>query len=119
MPGGGGTQWLAHRIGWLRAKEFVLIGRFVGGPKAESIGLANETVPNEGLQERVESLAAELAGGPRFAQAMAKEVVNQAFPGQEIAFALEETLSTVVPKTDAPREGVRAFLEDREPAFEE
>lgn len=119
MPGEGGTLWLAHRIGRRRANKLVLLERFVGGPEAESIGLVNEIVPDEELQERVESQAAELVSDPRFPQGMAKEVIDQAFPGQETASAMEEALSTAVSETDDTRDGVRAFLKDHEPAFEE
>jgi enoyl-CoA hydratase/carnithine racemase len=119
IPGGGGTQRLAHRVGPHRAMEIVLTGRDVPAREAEDIGLVNETVPDEDLYDRVYDLAAELADGPKFAQALAKEAIVNAFPGRETALSMEEALSTAVFESDDASEGVEAFLQNREPGFEE
>lgn len=86
---------------------------FTPGAEAEAIGLVNETLPDDELYDRVEALADEVVAGPRFAQAMAKEAVNLAFPGRETALAMEEALSTAVFETKDAREGITAFIEDR------
>ena len=50
------------RIGIQRTKELAFTGRLVEGPEAVELGLAVECVPDEQLEERVDTLAAQIAG---------------------------------------------------------
>ena len=59
-PTWGMTQRLPRRIGPVRAKEFMFTGRVVTGAESVSLGLANECVPDEELNERTLALAAEI-----------------------------------------------------------
>src|SRR5204863_10027627 len=73
IPGGGGTQRLARLIGPARAKEMMITGRQVRADEALRIGLADEVVPHESVNERALALAAEVAAGALHAQALTKQ----------------------------------------------
>ena len=76
IPGGGGTQRLARAVGASRAKELCLTGRQVKADEAFRIGLADEVVAGDQLNDRCLALAAEVAQGARVAQAIAKRTID-------------------------------------------
>lgn len=119
IPGGGGTQRLARRVGPHRAMEAVLTGRDIPADEADDMGLVNKTVPDEDLYDYVYDVAGDLVDGPKLAQALAKEAIVNAFPGQETALAMEEALSTIVFQSEDAAEGIDAFIDGREPDFED
>jgi enoyl-CoA hydratase len=77
VPGGGGTQRLPRLVGPSRAKELCITGRQVAAAEALRIGLADEVVAPDALHDRALELAAEVARGPRAAQAIAKRLVDE------------------------------------------
>lgn len=117
IPGAGGTQRLTHLVGYLKAKELVLTGRHVPAPEAESIGLANEVVPDDAFEDRVYELAGELAAGPSEAQWLAKRTINESRPDLRMGLELEAAYAALAFETDDKAEGLRAFLEKRDPEF--
>lgn len=117
IPGSGGTQRLAHLVGYLKAKEIVLTGRHVPAPEAADIGLANEAVPDDDLYDRVYELADDLAEGPPIAQWFAKDAINQTRPNLEQGLRLEAALVGGLFETHDKAEGVEAFIEKRDAQF--
>lgn len=117
IPGSGGTQRLAHLVGYLKAKEIVLTGRHVPAAEAADIGLANEAVPDDDFDDRVYELAADLADGPPLAQWFAKDAINQTRPNLEQGLRLEAALVGGLFETDDKEEGVEAFIEKRDADF--
>jgi enoyl-CoA hydratase/carnithine racemase len=59
VPGGGGTQLLARRIGWGRAVDLALTGRFLDAAEAHAIGLVDRLEPDS--RAAAITLAEELA----------------------------------------------------------
>lgn len=117
MPGVGGTQRLAHLVGYLRAKEMVLTGEPVSAETAADMGLVNGVFPDDELSEQVTEVARDLTDGAPFAQWFAKEVINQSREGLERGLSLEAALGAVLFETDDFHEGFEAFLEQRSPEF--
>jgi enoyl-CoA hydratase/carnithine racemase len=117
IPGAGGTQRLTHLVGYLKAKELVLTGRPVPADEAVEIGLINEVVPVEKFQKRTHDIASELSSGPASAQGYAKEAINSARPSLQTGLRLEMALSALSFETPDKEEGVDAFLNDRDPEF--
>lgn len=118
IPGYGGTQRLARLIGRDRALELVLSGRHVGAEEALQLGLVTRVVPASRLLEETYAFAAVLANKSAIAVRLAMEAVNR---GLDLpladACAYEATLFAVAASTHDKREGTRAFLEKRRPAF--
>jgi enoyl-CoA hydratase len=112
VPGGGGTQRLARLIGPSRAKEMMVTGRQVKAEEALRIGLADELVSTEGLQDRAIELAAEVSRGALQAQAMIKRGVDEGLDQPLPAgLQLERELFEQVFHTADSEIGVRTFLE--------
>src|SRR5689334_19534124 len=75
IPGFGGTQRLARRVGVARARELIYTGEIFGADKALSIGLANAVFAKDELLPRVRALATEIATKAPLAVAQAKRAI--------------------------------------------
>src|SRR5215471_12476372 len=65
IPGFGGTQRLARRVGIARARELCMTGDMVGSDDALRMGLVNAVVPHAELLARVREVAKKIASkGP-------------------------------------------------------
>ena len=119
VPGWGGTQRLVRLVGDETARRLVFFGDRVDAQDAHEIGLVGEVVAHDDLDEHVAELAADLAAKPQFALASAKEAINQAHEmGQREGLDFERRLWSSLFGTPDQREGMTAFLEDREADFE-
>lgn len=119
IPGGGGTQRLARVLGKQRAMELVLTGRRFGAAEARELGLVNEVAPDGEWLEAAMALARMVAEKPPIASRLAKQAVLVAeetalSPGLEN----ERRLYELAMATEDRVEGMKAFLEKREPKFE-
>lgn len=119
IPGGGGTQRLARVMGKQRAMEYVLTGRRFDADMALEFGLVNKVVKkNRWLTEAME-LAHTVADRPPIAARLAKQAVLAAEEtGLSAGLESERRLYELAMATEDRVEGMRAFIEKREPRFE-
>ena len=61
---GGATYFLPRLVGLVKAREIALLGEFIDGNKAESIGLIYKSVPDEYLDREVNTLVGTLIAKP-------------------------------------------------------
>jgi enoyl-CoA hydratase/carnithine racemase len=119
IPGGGGTQRLARVIGKQRAMEYVLTGGRIDAATAHGLGLVNRVATQGGWLEEAMELAREVAARPPIAARLGKQAVIAA---EETALSagleVERRLYELAMATEDRVEGMRAFLEKREPRFE-
>lgn len=120
IPGGGGTQRLAHAVGKARAMELVLSGRTFSAAEAERWGVVSRVVgegEGEVVREAV-ALGKVIASKGRIAVQAAKEAVNTAFE-QNLTEGLrtERRLFHMTFATNDQKEGMAAFAEKRKPNF--
>jgi enoyl-CoA hydratase/carnithine racemase len=118
IPGGGGSQRLARVLGKQRAMEYVLTGRRFDAEMGLEMGLVNKVVKKgRWLQEALE-LARTVAERPPIAARLAKQAVLVAEEtGLSAGLEGERRLYELSMATEDRVEGMRAFLEKREPKF--
>lgn len=118
IPGYGGSQRLARLVGKDRALDLILTGRRVGAEEALAMGLVTRVFPAAALMAEARAFARDLATKAPLAIRYALQAVHQ---GLQMPLAqgleLEAALFGVVAATDDMKEGTRAFLEKRKPAF--
>ena len=118
IPGAGGTQRLPRLVGLSRAKDLTYSGRQVAADEALAIGLVDRVFPAEELFGRALEDARRYARGPAKALAAAKEALNAtAYMEQGAGLAFERDVFVGLFDTEDQKEGMRAFLEKRDPAF--
>jgi len=118
IPGGGGTQRLARVLGKQLAMEYVLTGRRFDAKTARELGLVNRVVEDGRWLEEAMDLARGIAERPPIAARLAKQAVLAA---EETAMSAglenERRLYELAMATEDRVEGMRAFIEKREPEF--
>jgi 2-(1,2-epoxy-1,2-dihydrophenyl)acetyl-CoA isomerase len=112
------TYFLPRLIGLQRAKEWVFTGNILPARELLKLGVINDVVAAEKLDEHVSKMASQVALGPPLALASAKKLLNQSF-NLDLSEALRvenETQAQCLASEDH-REGVTAFYEKRPPRF--
>src|SRR5688572_23221008 len=77
IPGFGGTQRLARRVGLGKAKELVMTGDMIGAEEALRIGLCEAVFPPGELMGKAREAALRIAGNGPLAVAEAKRVIQK------------------------------------------
>lgn len=118
FPGAGGTQRLPRVIGVPRALHMMLTGEPVTSEHALEIGLVNELVALEAIDERAIQLARLLAARSAPAQTALKRLVYQGIeaPLAEGLRLERAALPEILGSADYA-EGLAAFAERRPPRF--
>lgn len=115
---GGGLWFLPRMVSPQRAKQLFFFGEPLSAEEAQQWGLVNGVFPLEELKPAALDWANQLAARPRRALAQVKRLANQS-----LAMSLpdlmrqEQMAQTVLAGTGDHREGVRAFVEKRNPRF--
>jgi enoyl-CoA hydratase/carnithine racemase len=118
IPGGGGTQRLARVAGKQRAMELVLTGRRFDAAEAERLGIVNKVHKKREWLEGALDFAARVAERPPIAVRLAKQAILTAEETSLSAgLETERRLYELSMATEDRVEGMRAFLEKREPRF--
>lgn len=118
MPGFGGTQNLARRIGSARANELIFTGKMLDAAQACSWGIVNEVFAPEELLPKALETASAIAGVGTLGVAYAKNAIaNGLNMSKEDGFRYEASLFGVLFDTEDQREGMGAFVEKRKACF--
>jgi enoyl-CoA hydratase len=118
IPGGGGTQRLTRLIGEGRSMQMILTGEMIDATEAHRLGLVNEVHPPAQLREKTLDLARRIAAKSPIALSMAKAAVKAAARTTlREGLDLEIDLFALCFSSEDKEEGVRAFLEKRQPDF--
>jgi len=118
-PGYGGTQRMPRLLGPAMALYLCLTGEMIDAAEALRIGLVQRVVPAAELLPEARRIAGVIAGKAPLAVTATKRAIREgaALPLPE-ALALEALHFGTMIGTRDFREGARAFLEKRKPAFE-
>jgi len=116
---GYGSALLAQQVGQKKAREVFFLGKTYDAAAAAEMGMVNETAPHDELEDVALAWAERMTGKSPTAMRMLKYAFNMpddGMVGQQI-FAGEATRLGYM--TDEAQEGRDAFLEGRDPEFEE
>lgn len=118
MAGLGGTQRLTRFVGKAKSMEMHLTGRFMDAQEAESSGLVSRVVPAKKLKEEAMAAAHKIAEKSLLATMAVKDSVNRAY---ETTMAeginYERRLFQSLFATEDQTEGMKSYIEKREPQF--
>jgi len=118
VAGDGGAAIWPQRIGFGRAKEYLMTGELLTARKAQDIGLINHCVPAGELDAAVGSFCDRLLQGATRAIRWTKVVVNLEL--KRVAASVMDAgiaYEAVSARTAEHREGVQALIEKRKPNF--
>ncbi len=119
IPGAGGTQRWAQAVGKVRAMEVCLSGDAITAEQALAWGLVNRVTPADTYLDEARALALKLAAKPPLAVQLVKESVNAVFNDYlDRGLTAERKNFYLLFGTDDQKEGMRAFVEKRKPAWQ-
>lgn len=115
----GGFWSLPRVLGWRKAMELMMTGRFMSPEEAHEAGFSNYLVEPEDLENRTMELAREVEAGPPIAQKVGKMLAMRT---QHLDFdSAMQWSETAIPLVGLSRdhaEGIKAFTEKRAGDFQ-
>ncbi|MBI4342639.1 MAG: enoyl-CoA hydratase/isomerase family protein [Candidatus Omnitrophica bacterium] len=120
IPGWGGTQRLPRLIGRAKAIEWILTGDMYSAQEALRLGLVNQVVPQDQVLKVAKDFARKIASKGLVAIQQSLRAIEEG-----LQLSLEQGLARaaeafgLVASSEDSREGVRAFLEKRQPQFKD
>lgn len=119
IPGFGGTQRLQRLVGQGWAKYLIYSAENIKADKALEIGLVQDVVEVEELEERVNTLAEAIASKAPIAVRLSKEAINT---GAQVdidhAMRIEENAFGLVFTTEDKNTGTKAFINKEKAEFQ-
>ena len=118
LPGFGGSQRLARLVGKGRAMQLLMTGEMIDAAEAHRIGLVNRVVPGGELMGAAHEMMKTILANAPLAVALCIEAVDRGLEmSLDEGLILEANHFAILAATDDMREGTKAFLEKRTPAF--
>ena len=115
-----GTTWLLTQyVGGPKAKELFFLPAVIDAAEALQLGLVNRVVAGDALEAQVRQIAERISNGPLVSYRYMKANINASM-NSDFRTMLDREPETHLrcARTDDHKEGVRAFLEKREPKFQ-
>src|SRR5690606_36470959 len=114
----GGASLLPRRFGPSRADGLAFLGDPRPAEESKALGLGNAVVPGDRLEEAALRWARRLSDAPTTAIALTKRLINASLDGDRAASFLAEGMAQELQsRAEDSTEGVRSFLERREPRY--
>jgi len=118
IPDLGGTQRLPRLVGPGKAKEMIFTAGRFDGHESFRIGLCEQLVPDEELEDAASRLAGRIAAQPPLAIREGKRAVNASFdlPMVDGLRVEAEAQAVCLPSNDM-KEAITAVIEQRDPVY--
>ena len=118
IPDSGGTWILPRLVGMARARGLAMLGPKVSAEQAEAWGMIWQVVDDEALMSTALGLAEQMATQPTRGFAFTKQALAaSAANSLDAQLELEKELMRAAGRTHDYQEGVKAFLEKRQPNY--
>jgi enoyl-CoA hydratase/carnithine racemase len=118
--GAGPIYRLPRYIGLRKAKELMLTGKLLSGQQCYEWNLANVAAPPEQLEQAIAEFVAPLKDKGALIMHITKLTANRGLDGDtETLIALESMACNVIHQSADAREGVQAFLQKRDPIWQD
>lgn len=117
IPGFGGTQRLARRVGLSNALDLCLTGRIIGADEAVRMGLASQKVEGDVVEAALTTAALVASKGPVAVRLCKRAIHENSDSDLRPAMAGEASLFGLCFATSDQTEGMAAFLEKRKAEF--
>ncbi|NVJ99665.1 MAG: enoyl-CoA hydratase/isomerase family protein [Alphaproteobacteria bacterium] len=111
------TRQLMELVGPAKAKSMLFTGRTVTADEALRIGLVDELWPDEELTAKTHAFATQIAQVSQYSLRGIKQTIQRILDGQDDDDAWSAELFRAAHDGEDVREGIRAFLEKRQPSF--
>jgi enoyl-CoA hydratase/carnithine racemase len=117
VPGGGGTQLLARRIGYGKAADLIFTGRPVAAAEAFALGIVDRLVPSDARTAAVEVATLIAANSPVGIRAAKRALREGGDTSLADGLELEDAAWREAAFSADRREGIAAFNEKRQPRW--
>lgn len=118
IPDCGGTFFLPRIIGAAKALEFMLTAEPIDAQRARDLGIVNMVVKPQELLETAQFFAVQAANLPTSTIGRLKRLINASFSNTlQEQLQLEADMQVECAGSEDFAEGVRAFMEKRQPKF--
>jgi enoyl-CoA hydratase/carnithine racemase len=118
IPADGSCWQLPRMIGLGNTLLLQYTGEIVPADEAYRMGMVNKVVTHEELMDATMEIAQRLAHGPTYSMSLIKWLVHKSlYTDLEESLRISGAAQSIARQTEDHKEGVRAFLEKRQPEF--
>jgi 2-(1,2-epoxy-1,2-dihydrophenyl)acetyl-CoA isomerase len=119
VPEAQSSAYLPQVVGIANALELSLTGRIISAEEALRYGLVSRVVPHDNLMDEATALAEEIAANPTDAVVEAKTLLHRNMVEQDIETVVRREGAAITKQyeSEGHKEAIRAFIEKREPRF--
>jgi enoyl-CoA hydratase/carnithine racemase len=115
---GCGTQLFTKLVGYHRSCEYILTSKIFTPDKALYLGIINNVVDSEDLEDTVEEFVNKFRKFSPIAVGKAKMLINKSMENDMVThLELESKIASESARSSDFNEGVTAFVEKRKPVF--
>jgi enoyl-CoA hydratase/carnithine racemase len=120
IPGWGGTQMLPRIAGDAKARELILTGESISAQEAYRLNLVNKVVPRKEVLNAAKELARKITMKGSLAVRAALDSIRMSIEmkmADGLAYEAGQVIALI--ESEDAQEGLKAFLEKRQPVFKD